>query len=146
MGYHLIDPSSVEPTPDRPCVQLPIGHEAGLENVALNLYEVDPGEQIPLAYHYHDDQEEVFYVEKGRLHVETPEGGEREHGERESRRTSSDGEQVVPEGHLFVVEPDSPQRAFVPSDADETVRTLVLGAPSVDDVHPYEPDDSESES
>ncbi|WP_137284135.1 cupin domain-containing protein [Halorussus salinisoli] len=123
MGYHVIDPETVEPTPDRPCVQRAVGDAAGLENAALNLYEVEPGEQIPLAYHYHDDQEEVFYVESGELHVETPEG-----------------EQVVPEGNVFVVEPDSPQRAFVPADASETVRTLVLGAPSVEDVHAYEPD------
>jgi uncharacterized cupin superfamily protein len=129
MGYHITDPESVEPTPDRPCVQRAVGDEAGLENVACNLYEVRPGEQIPLAYHYHDDQEEVFYVESGQLHVETP-GGER----------------VVPEGHVLVVEPDSPQRAFVPEDAEETVRTLVLGAPSVDDVHAYDPESDDHAS
>jgi len=122
MGYSVIDPESVEPTPDRPCVQRAVGDAAELQNVALNLYEVAPGEQIPLAYHYHDEQEEVFHVLSGELHVETPEG-----------------EQVVPEGHLFVVEPDSPQRAFNPEDADEQVRTLVLGAPPTDDVHAYEP-------
>ncbi|UPV75660.1 cupin domain-containing protein [Halorussus limi] len=124
MGYHVIDPETVEPTPDRPCVQRAVGDAAGLENVALNFYEVEPGEQIPLAYHYHDDQEEVFYVEAGDLRVETPEG-----------------QRVVPEGSILVVEPDSPQRAFVPEDADESVRTLVLGAPPTDDVHAYEPDE-----
>ena len=123
MGYHVIDPEAVDPTPDRPCVQRAVGDEAGLENVALNIYEVEPGEQIPLAYHYHDDQEEVFYVETGGLHVETP-----------------DGDRLVPEGSVFVVEPDSPQRAFVPEDADRSVRTLVLGAPSTDDVHAYDPE------
>ena len=123
MGYRVIDPASVEPTPDRPCVQRALGDAAELANVAVNLYEVEPGEQIPLAYHYHDDQEEVFYVESGDLHVETPEG-----------------EKVVSEGHLFVVEPDSPQRAFNPEDAADTVRTLALGAPPTDDVHAYEPD------
>ncbi|WP_435177401.1 cupin domain-containing protein [Halorussus sp. AFM4] len=129
MGYHVIDPSSVEPTSDRPCVQRAVGDEAGLENAAVNLYEVEPGEQIPLAYHYHDDQEEVFYVESGELRVETPEG-----------------EKVVPAGHLFVVEPDSPQRAFVPEDAAEPVRTLVVGAPSVDDVHAYDPESGDADA
>jgi len=123
MGYHVIDPSSVEPTPDRPCVQRALGETAGLENAAVNLYEADPGDQIPLAYHYHDDQEELFYVLSGELHVETPEG-----------------ELVAGEDELFVVEPDSPQRAFNPSDATETVRVLAVGAPAVDDVHPYESD------
>jgi uncharacterized cupin superfamily protein len=141
MGYRVIDPESVEPTPDRPCVQRAVGDEAGLANVALNVYEVETGEQIPLAYHYHDDSEarsasktraatprakqaEVFYVTAGDLHVETPEG-----------------KHVVPEGHLFVADPDSPQRTFVPADADEGVRALVLGAPPTDDVHAYDPDD-----
>jgi uncharacterized cupin superfamily protein len=128
MGYRVIDPASVEPTPDRPCVQRAVGDEAGLENVALNCYEVEPGEEIPLAYHYHDDQEEVFYVTAGELHVETPEG-----------------ERVVPEGQLFVADPDSPHRAFVPKDADASVRALALGAPPVDDVHAYEPEESEPE-
>lgn len=123
MGYRVIDPDAVEPTPDRPCVQRALGDAAGLENVAVNFYAVEPGEQIPMAYHYHDEQEEIFYVLDGELRVETPEG-----------------EEVVPEDHLFVVEPDSPQRAFNPEDAAETVRTLVLGAPSIDDVHAYEPD------
>ena len=123
MGYRVIDPETVEETPERPCVQRSVGTEAGLQNVALNVYEVAPGEQIPLAYHYHDDQEEVFYVLDGELHVETP-----------------DEEYVVPEDHLFVVEPDSPQRAFNPDAADATVRTLALGAPSIHDVHAYEPE------
>ncbi|WP_158058574.1 cupin domain-containing protein [Halorussus halophilus] len=123
MGYHVIDPASVEPTPDRPCVQRAVGDEAGLENVAVNVYEVAPGEQIPLAYHYHDEQEEVFYVTEGDLHVETP-----------------DEEYVVPAGQVFVAEPDSPQLAYNPESADETVRALALGAPSVDDAHAYDPD------
>ena len=124
MGYHVVDPESVDPTPDRPCVQRALTERVGLENVAVNLYEVDPGDQIPLAYHYHDEQEEAFYVTQGELHVETPEGT-----------------QVVPEGHLFVAEPDSPQRAYVPEDAEEVVRTLALGAPPADDTHFYDPDE-----
>jgi len=123
MGYQVIDPDEVEPTPDRPCVQRAVGDAASLQNAAVNVYEADPGEQIPLAYHYHDDQEELFYVLDGELRVETP-----------------DGEYAVPADHLFVVEPDSPQRAFVPEDADGAVRTIAVGVPPADDVHPYEPD------
>lgn len=124
MGYHVIDSESVDPTPDRPCVQRALGDAAELENVAVNLYEVEPGEQIPLAYHYHDEQEELFYVLSGELHVETPEG-----------------ELVAAAEDLLVVEPDSPQRAFNPADATETLRTLAVGSPSVDDVHPYDTSD-----
>lgn len=123
MGYQLLDPSTVEPTPDRPCLQRALGDALGLEAAALNLYEVEPGEQIPLAYHYHDEQEEVFYVVAGDLHVETP------------AETH-----VVEAGQLFMVEPESPQRAYNPDEASEPVRALALGAPPVDgDAHPYEP-------
>lgn len=122
MGYHVISVDEVEETPDRPCLQRALGEAGDLDNLALNYYEVEPGEQIPLAYHYHDDQEEALYVLAGELHVETPE------------RTYQVGSDEV-----FVVEPDSPQRAFNPDDATDPVRTLAVGAPAVDDVHPYDP-------
>ena len=124
MGYHVIDPDDVPPTPDRPCVQRALGAAAGLERVALNRYEVEPGERIPLAYHYHDEQEEAFYVLEGELRVETP-----------------DRTYAVGAGSLFVVEPGSPQRAFNPGDADSRVDVLALGAPAVEgDANRYDPE------
>ena len=124
MGYHVIGADEVGPTPDRPCVQRAVGAAAGLEHVALHRYEVEPGEQVPLAYHYHDEQEEAFYVLSGELHVETP-----------------DRTYVVGADDLFVVEPGSPQRAFNPEDADGRVDVLALGAPPVDgDANAYDPD------
>lgn len=123
MGYQVIDPRTIDPTPDRPCVHRSISDAADLSAMAMNVYEVEPGEQLPLAYHYHDDQEEVFYVLSGTLSVETP-----------------DGEYVVGADEAFVAEPDSPHRAYNAEDADETARVLAVGAPSVDDVHPYDPD------
>ncbi|MFC7139633.1 cupin domain-containing protein [Halosimplex aquaticum] len=121
MGYHHVDVGEIDPTPDRPSVQRSISDAVGLENVAVNRYEVEPGEAIPLAYHYHDRQEEVFYVLSGTLSVETP------------------GETYdVGADEAFAVEPDSPQRAYVPVSADERAVALVIGAPAVDDVHPYE--------
>ncbi|WP_336336325.1 cupin domain-containing protein [Haloarcula brevis] len=121
MGYHHISVDDIEPTPDRPSVQRSISDAADLENVAVNRYEVAPGEDIPLAYHYHDDQEELFYVLSGTLAVETPEGT-----------------YEVGEDEVFVVEPDSPQRAHNPESATDPVRALAIGAPAVDDAHPYE--------
>jgi mannose-6-phosphate isomerase-like protein (cupin superfamily) len=121
MGYHHVDPASIEPTPDRPSVQRAIDDVAGLSNLAAKRYEVEPGEDIPLAYHYHDEQEELFYVLAGQLHVETPE---------RTYRVDAD--------EAFVVEPDSPQRAHNPGDADERVVVLAVAAPPVDDVHAYE--------
>lgn len=121
MGYHHIDPDEIEPTPDRPSVQRAIGDAVGFENVAVNRYEAEPGEAVPLAYHVHDEQEELFYVLSGRLHVETP-----------------DGSHEVGPDEVFAVEPESPQYASAAENASETTRVLVVGAPRVDDVHPYE--------
>lgn len=122
MGYHHVDVEALEPAPDRPSAKRSISDAAGLEEVAVHRYEVEPGEAIPLAYHYHDHQEEVFYVLSGTLSIETPEGT-----------------YEVSEGEAFAVEPDSPQRAFVPEDAAERAVALVVGAPVVDDVHAYDP-------
>lgn len=122
MGYAHVDPDDVEPVPDRPCELRRVGAAAGLENVAPNRFVAEPGEQIPLAYHYHDRQEEAFHVLSGTLAVETPE------------RTYE-----IPAGDLLAVALESPQRAHDPVDADEPVTVLALGAPNVSgDVRPSE--------
>lgn len=90
--------------------------------MAVNRFEAAPGEQLPLAYHYHDQQEEVFYVLSGTLHVETP-----------------DEEFVLGPDELFAVEPESPQWAYNPEGADEAVTVLAIGVPPVSgDANPYE--------
>jgi len=136
MGYHLVDPADLEQWDDRDVDVRSISAAAGLDYedspLGLRTYEAAPGQQLPLVYHYHDEQVEAFYVLEGRLHVETPEG-----------------EFVVGTDEAFVVEPGSPHRAHNPADAEGSVRVLALGAPSVDDAHAYEPDTasgSESES
>ncbi|SEO61354.1 Mannose-6-phosphate isomerase, cupin superfamily [Halogranum amylolyticum] len=124
MGYRVVDTDAVEPAPDRPCDQRALSEPAGLTQMAVNRFVAEPGEQIPLAYHYHDEQEEAFFVLSGTLHVETPE----------------ETYEVGP-NDLFAVEPESPQRAFNPEDATEAVDVVAVGAPpSADDVHAYEPE------
>lgn len=124
MGYQVIDPEAIDPTPDRPCVQRSIGTAAALSEFAMNVYEADPGEQLPVVYHSHDEQEEAFYVLSGTLSVETPEG-----------------EFTVGRDEAFVAEPDSPHRAYNPEGTGEPVRVLAIGAPPVDDdARAYEPD------
>lgn len=120
MGYHHVDPETLDPAPDRPCEKRSISDACGLEQFAAHVYSVEPGEAIPLAYHYHDEQEELFYVTAGSLHVETP-----------------DGDYTVDAGEAFAVEPESPQFASVPEDGESTT-VFVVGAPVVDDVHPYD--------
>lgn len=124
MGYRTIDPDDLDPTSDRPCDQRSITAAAGLENFALNVYTAQPGESIPLAYHVHEEQEEAFYVVSGTLTVETP-----------------DGDYEVGEGEVFVAEPESPHYAFVPEDAAGPAKAVAVGAPNVDDVSKYEPDE-----
>ena len=124
MGYHVIDVAALPVTPDRPSDRRSISEAAGLENLGLHEFHVQPGEMIPLAMHYHDEQEEVLYVVEGEMTVETPEGEKR-----------------VPTGSVFVAEPGSPHRAYVTEDADGDARVLAIGAPKVDDVHAYDPED-----
>jgi len=123
MGYHVVDPDEIEPLPDRPSETRDISEAVGMENLGLRLYRVRQGEDIPLTgLHYHDRQEEAFYVLDGRIRVETP-----------------DREYVVDEGEVFVAEPESPHRAFNGADASSDATVLAVGAPPVSDGHPYEP-------
>jgi len=124
MGYHVVDTDEIEPDPDRPCTRRSLSDPGGLTNMAINRYTAEPGEELPLAYHYHDDQEEAFYVLSGTLHVKTPEG---------TLKAGADT--------LLTVEPDSPQFAYNPEDAEDTVDVVAIGAPAIDgDVHAYDPD------
>lgn len=122
MAYHVIDPDDIEPTPDRPSEMRYISEAAGMENMGLRVYFVNPGERIPLTgMHYHDTQEEVFYVEEGELHVETP-----------------DDEFVVPAGQFFIAEPTQPHRAYVPENVQGVTKVIGIGAPAADDGHHYD--------
>ena len=74
MGYHRIDPDELDPTPDYHCDRRGISDAAELAVLHVATYEMDPGEQLPRTYHYHENREEVLYVLDGDLRVETPEG------------------------------------------------------------------------
>ena len=124
MGYDVVDSRTVSPAEGRPCELRRLTPATDLSNLAVNQYRAEPGEQIPLKYHYHDEQEEAFYVLSGTLAVETPE---------ETHAVAS--------GSVFTATPESPHRAHNPADADEAVEVLAIGAPTVEgDVHEYDPD------
>ena len=130
MGYRVVDVDAVEPEPDRPCDCRKLADPGELDAVAVNRFRAAPGEQLPLAYHAHETQQEAFYVTEGTLAVETP-----------------DRTYEVPAGDLFVVDPGSPQRAHNPADATNPVTALAIGAPPAADdvvVHGPEPDGSAS--
>ncbi|WP_152039585.1 cupin domain-containing protein [Salinigranum salinum] len=127
MGYHVVDPEDLDPVPDRPCDLRRVSEAADLSQMAVNRFSADPGEQLPLAYHYHDEQEELFFVAAGTLAVETP-----------------DETYTVEEGCFFAVDPGSPQRAYNPADADGSVTAVAIGVPAVSgDAHAYDPDDTD---
>jgi mannose-6-phosphate isomerase-like protein (cupin superfamily) len=125
MGYHLLDPDDLPASPDHPCDRRSVSEAAELAQLALAVYTMAPGEQLPTTYHSHEQREEAFYIVSGTLHVETPEG-----------------EHTVGPGEMFVAEPESPHRAHNPDDADTEVRVVGMGAPKFDIARPYEPDDA----
>lgn len=116
MGYRVVETDSVAPEPDRPCECRKLSGPGELTDMAINRFRAASGEQIPLAYHYHETQQEAFYVLDGTLSVETPD---------ETYEVDADD--------LFVVDPESPQRAYNPADADAPVTVLAIGAPPADD-------------
>ncbi len=129
MDYHVLDPTALEPTSDYPCDRRSISDAVGLGTLAAAIYEIDPGEQLARAYHYHEQREELFYVLAGSLSVQTPVET-----------------YAVEAGQVFVAEPESPHRAFVPADSAGAARVLGIGAPQFDPGRPYDPDaDSLSE-
>ena len=126
MGYHLVDPADLEQWDDRPTDVRSLSAAAGYDyhdsKIGMRVYDLAPGEQPGLQYHYHDEQVEVFYVLEGELHVETP-----------------DREYAVESGQFFVAEPESPHRAFNPASSEETAVVVAVGAPPVSDGHAYDP-------
>ena len=126
MGYHIVNPSNVEPLPNRPSEARPIcgatTDAPRFDHLGIRVYRPEPGEQIPSNYHYHDTQEEAFYVLDGTMHVETPER-----------------EYVVEQGTFFLVEGGNPHRAFNPADAAGPIQVIAMGAPTDDKGHHYEP-------
>lgn len=128
MGYHLVDPAELDQFDDRATDVRGLSAAAGYDyrdsKIGLRVYDLAPGEQAGLYYHYHDEQVEVFYVLDGTLYVETP-----------------DETFVVETDQALFIDPGSPQRAFNPGDAGRNARVLAIGAPSVDDAHEYDPTD-----
>lgn len=122
MGYHVLDPAALEPTPEFPCDRRSIAEAGGLANLAAAVYTVEPGERLARSYHYHEQREEIFYVLEGTLHVRTPD---------ETYEVGADA--------VFVAEPESPIFPHVPSEAADAARVLGVGAPAYDPGRRFDP-------
>lgn len=127
MSYHHLNPDDLSPPSDYPCDRRAIADAADLALLHLARYTLEPGQQLPRTYHYHEQREEAFYVLAGTLCVETPEG-----------------EFEIGADEAFVAEPGSPHRAFNPDESDEPVLVLGTGAPRTDPALAYERDDDEA--
>jgi quercetin dioxygenase-like cupin family protein len=93
-------------------VRKPVSKVLGTTDFAMNYFELEPGESFSGGLHRHNDQEEVFYVERGVATFEV--GLDRE-------RTD------VAAGELIRFEPGEFQKGF--NDGDERVVAWALGAP-----------------
>ena len=92
-------------------VKQPVGKALGTEDMALNYYELAPGESFAFGYHSHADQEEVFYITSGVATFET-----------------DDGDVDVEAGEAIRFAAGEFQQGF--NRGNERVRALAIGAPA----------------
>jgi quercetin dioxygenase-like cupin family protein len=55
-------------------VRRPLTSPLGATDLAVNYFELAPGDSFAFGYHAHSEQEEVFYVQSGTVTFETEEG------------------------------------------------------------------------
>lgn len=82
----------------------------GAANVALNYYELAPGDSFAYGFHAHADQEELFYVQSGTVTFRL-----------------ADEARAVSAGELVRFAPGEYQRGV--NEGDERVVALAMGAP-----------------
>ena len=115
MQHTAIDDVDVVTNPmDVHDVRKPVSRALGTEHVAMNYFELAPGDAFSGGLHAHGDQEEIFYVLAGTATFEV----------------GRDREQVdVAAGELIRFAPGEFQSGFVRDDADEEVVAWAFGAP-----------------
>ena len=92
-------------------VKRSLSNALGAEHLALNYYELEPGESFGFGYHRHADQEELFYVLEGTATFDT-----------------EDGDVHVSAGQAIRFAPGEWQLGT--NEGDERVVALALGAPA----------------
>jgi uncharacterized cupin superfamily protein len=91
-------------------VKRPLTEASGATDVALNYYELAPGDSFAYGYHSHESQEELFIVQEGRVTFDT-----------------EAGDVVVEAGELIRFAPGEYQQGH--NRSDERAVALALGAP-----------------
>ncbi|WP_435359909.1 cupin domain-containing protein [Haloarchaeobius sp. DFWS5] len=91
-------------------VKRPLTDALGATDLALNYFELAPGDSLGFGYHSHGAQEEVFYVQTGTVTFET-----------------EDGDVTVEAGEVVRFGPGESQLGT--NEGDERVTLLAIGAP-----------------
>lgn len=92
-------------------IKRPLGRALGTTEMAINYYELTPGESFAFGYHRHTEQEEVFYIQSGTVTFET-----------------EAGEVTVEAGEAIRFGPGEFQRGT--NQGEERVVALALGGPA----------------
>ena len=95
-------------------VRRPVTKALDADHVAMNYFELAPGDSFSGGLHAHHDQEEIFYVESGTAEFEVGRGREIE---------------TVDAGEVIRFEPGEFQKGYNPEDAEEDVVGWAIGAP-----------------
>ena len=95
---------------DSSTLKRPLTGAMNASNVALNYYELAPGDSFAYGYHMHETQEEIFVILEGQVTFET-----------------EDGDIVVEAGEAIRFAPGEYQQGT--NIDDERVAALAIGAP-----------------
>lgn len=107
---HKVRINAIENQVDSATVQRPLTEALHVSNVAINYYELAPGDSFAFGYHAHERQEEVFLIQEGTVTFET-----------------EDGDVEVEAGEAIRFGPGEFQQGI--NTGDNRVVAFVLGAP-----------------
>jgi mannose-6-phosphate isomerase-like protein (cupin superfamily) len=75
MSYEHRSLSAFEPNPEKPGRRFELSPELGIDLYNLNVAVLEPGERLSEnAYHYHENQRELYYTVSGRCRIEVDDG------------------------------------------------------------------------
>lgn len=110
-GYVTRSLADLSPNPDKPARRYEVSPSLGIDGYNFNVAFLEPGEGLAKSgFHYHEEQEEFFYVLEGRCRVELEEGS-----------IDLDADEMI----LF--EPETPQ--FIHNPFDERTKLVGIGYP-----------------
>lgn len=111
-GYERAALSDIEANPEKPSQRWEISPQLGIQGYNFNVAVLEPSERLSqTAFHYHENQEEFFYVIDGECRVET---------ENESFNLSRDEMVVFREGAVHLLH----------NPFDEPCKLIAIGYPA----------------